>query len=172
MPRPMRSSRRCRRRSDLPHRGANPFYGTIRPIERDAHTFLAWARERWACVIFDLHVEHDPEGLGRTSGGRSTARSSDAGCTVPAERVGGTAVRAVVMLVVWAAVFWYAGMFVGGVMVGVDYMREFGEHARYGAALDAGMRFARSYRLEFLYGGIVLSVLGVATGLLPGRPRR
>jgi FAD/FMN-containing dehydrogenase len=40
-------------------------YGTIRLIERDAETFLAWARERWACVVFNLHLVHDPEGLTR-----------------------------------------------------------------------------------------------------------
>lgn len=39
---------------------ANVIYGTVRLIERDEETFLAWARERWACVIFNLHVEHTP----------------------------------------------------------------------------------------------------------------
>ena len=35
-------------------------YGTVRLIERDDETFLAWARDRYACVIFNLHVEHTP----------------------------------------------------------------------------------------------------------------
>ncbi|MEO7599282.1 MAG: FAD-binding oxidoreductase [Opitutus sp.] len=38
-------------------------YGTIRLIERDNETFLAWAREPWACVIFNLHVDHTPSGI-------------------------------------------------------------------------------------------------------------
>jgi FAD/FMN-containing dehydrogenase len=38
-------------------------YGTIRLIERDDLTFLPWARDRWACVIFNLHTVHTPTGL-------------------------------------------------------------------------------------------------------------
>jgi FAD/FMN-containing dehydrogenase len=38
-------------------------YGTIRLIERDEESFLAWAREPWACIIFNLHVVHTPAGL-------------------------------------------------------------------------------------------------------------
>jgi FAD/FMN-containing dehydrogenase len=38
-------------------------YGTVRLIERDDETFLAWARQPWACIIFNLHVVHTPEGL-------------------------------------------------------------------------------------------------------------
>jgi hypothetical protein len=40
-------------------------YGTVRLIERDAESFLPWARDRWACTIFNLHVEHTPGGLER-----------------------------------------------------------------------------------------------------------
>lgn len=43
--------------------GVPVIYGTIRLIERDAETFLAWAREPWACIIFNLHVEHTEAGL-------------------------------------------------------------------------------------------------------------
>ena len=32
----------------------------MRLIERDDETFLAWARDRYACVIFNLHVDHTP----------------------------------------------------------------------------------------------------------------
>jgi FAD/FMN-containing dehydrogenase len=42
-------------------------YGTVRLIERDAETFLAWAREPWACVIFNLHTPHTPEGQQRSA---------------------------------------------------------------------------------------------------------
>ncbi|HEX2060978.1 MAG TPA: hypothetical protein VHK90_09575, partial [Thermoanaerobaculia bacterium] len=31
---------------------------TVRLIERDDETALPWARDRYACVIFNLHVEH------------------------------------------------------------------------------------------------------------------
>jgi len=31
-------------------------YGTVRLIERDTESLLAWARESWACVIFNLHI--------------------------------------------------------------------------------------------------------------------
>ena len=40
-------------------------YGTVRLIEREDETALAWAREPWACVIFNLHVDHTPEGIDR-----------------------------------------------------------------------------------------------------------
>ena len=42
---------------------ANVIYGTIRLIEKDEETFLAWARERWACIVFNLHVDHTPLAL-------------------------------------------------------------------------------------------------------------
>jgi FAD/FMN-containing dehydrogenase len=42
---------------------ANVIYGTIRLIEKDDESFLRWARESWACVIFNLHVTHDPAGI-------------------------------------------------------------------------------------------------------------
>jgi FAD/FMN-containing dehydrogenase len=35
-------------------------YGTIRLIEKDDETFLAWAKEPYACIIFNLHVVHTP----------------------------------------------------------------------------------------------------------------
>ncbi|MEW6129553.1 MAG: FAD-binding oxidoreductase [Acidobacteriota bacterium] len=42
---------------------ANVIYGTVRLIEKDTESFLAWARESWACVIFNLHVTHNTEGI-------------------------------------------------------------------------------------------------------------
>jgi FAD/FMN-containing dehydrogenase len=41
----------------------NFIYGTIRLVERDDESFLAWATDRWACVIFNLCTLHTPEGL-------------------------------------------------------------------------------------------------------------
>jgi FAD/FMN-containing dehydrogenase len=46
------------RRSD-----ADVVYGTVRLIERDDETFLAWATDSWACVVLNLHVE--PREVGR-----------------------------------------------------------------------------------------------------------
>ena len=46
---------------------ADVIYGTVRLIERDDDTVLAWAREPWACVIFNLHTEHSPDGLERSA---------------------------------------------------------------------------------------------------------
>lgn len=48
---------------DLRRRQANLIYGTVRLIERDDETFLAWARERYACVVFNLHVDHTPAAI-------------------------------------------------------------------------------------------------------------
>ena len=42
-------------------------YGTVRLIERDAETVLAWAREPWACVVFNLHVDHTADGITRAA---------------------------------------------------------------------------------------------------------
>jgi FAD/FMN-containing dehydrogenase len=47
--------------------GVDVIYGTIRLIERDDETFLPWARDRFACIIFNLHTEHTPEGLERSA---------------------------------------------------------------------------------------------------------
>jgi FAD/FMN-containing dehydrogenase len=43
-------------------------YGTVRLIQRDEESFLAWAREDFACIIFNLHTEHSAEGIARSSG--------------------------------------------------------------------------------------------------------
>ena len=50
-------------RRDLRHGEAELIYGTIRLIERDSESFLAWAQEAWACVVFNLHVTHSLEGI-------------------------------------------------------------------------------------------------------------
>jgi FAD/FMN-containing dehydrogenase len=46
---------------------ANVIYGTVRLIERDDETFLAWAKDRYACVIFNLHVDHTPADIARNA---------------------------------------------------------------------------------------------------------
>ena len=52
---------------DFRRTGVDVIYGTIRLIERDDETFLPWARDRFACIIFNLHTEHTPEGLERAA---------------------------------------------------------------------------------------------------------
>jgi FAD/FMN-containing dehydrogenase len=42
-------------------------YGTVRLIEQDDESFLAWAKQPYVCVIFNLHVVHTPEGLSKAS---------------------------------------------------------------------------------------------------------
>jgi FAD/FMN-containing dehydrogenase len=38
-------------------------YGTVRLIEKDDESFLAWAKEPYACVIFNLLTFHTPRGI-------------------------------------------------------------------------------------------------------------
>ncbi len=45
----------------------NLIYGTIRLIEQDTDSFLAWAKEAYACIIFNLHVEHTPDGISHSA---------------------------------------------------------------------------------------------------------
>ena len=49
-------------RADFRQHKTEVVYGTIRLAERDEESFLAWARESFACIIFNLHVSHSPEG--------------------------------------------------------------------------------------------------------------
>lgn len=46
---------------------ADVIYGTIRLIERDDETFLPWARSDFACIVFNLHVDHTPAGTERSA---------------------------------------------------------------------------------------------------------
>jgi len=50
-------------RRELRDQKANLVYGTVRLIEKDTESFLRWAQEDYACVIFNLHVTHDAAGL-------------------------------------------------------------------------------------------------------------
>jgi FAD/FMN-containing dehydrogenase len=52
-------------RADFRAHEVNVIYGTVRLVERDEESFLAWAREPWACIIFNLHVVHNPAGLAK-----------------------------------------------------------------------------------------------------------
>lgn len=52
-------------RDDFREHGVDFIYGTVRLIRRDEDAFLSWARQDWACVIFNLHVDHDDRGRAR-----------------------------------------------------------------------------------------------------------
>lgn len=50
-------------RTQIMSTGANVVYGTVRLIEQENETALPWAKEDYACVVFNLLVEHSPSGL-------------------------------------------------------------------------------------------------------------
>lgn len=50
-------------REDFRQQGVSVIYGTIRLVERDDESFLAWAKEAYAGIIFNLHVVHSLPGL-------------------------------------------------------------------------------------------------------------
>ncbi len=54
-------------RQDFRQNAVNLIYGTIRLIQPDPDSFLAWAKEAYACIIFNLHTEHTPEGIAHTA---------------------------------------------------------------------------------------------------------
>jgi FAD/FMN-containing dehydrogenase len=54
-------------REVLLREGVEVVYGTIRSILRDETSFLPWAREDFACVIFNLRTPHSNAGRERTA---------------------------------------------------------------------------------------------------------
>ena len=42
---------------------ANLIYGTVRLIEKESESFLRWAKKDYVCIIFNLLIEHNKEGL-------------------------------------------------------------------------------------------------------------
>jgi FAD/FMN-containing dehydrogenase len=52
-------------REDFLRHEVDFIYGTVRLISRDEDAFLVWARDDFACVIFNLHVDHHANGLSR-----------------------------------------------------------------------------------------------------------
>lgn len=67
VPRPTLASFLDEARRAFRTNGVDVIYGTIRFIEKDDESFLAWAKERYACVIFNLHTLHTPDGLERAA---------------------------------------------------------------------------------------------------------
>lgn len=54
-------------RDDFIAHGVNLIYGTIRLIEPDDESFLAWAKQPFACIVFNLHTLHTPEGIAHST---------------------------------------------------------------------------------------------------------
>jgi hypothetical protein len=54
-------------REDFRRNDTELIYGTVRLIERDDESFLPWAKQPYACTIFNLHVVHSPGGIRRSS---------------------------------------------------------------------------------------------------------
>lgn len=50
-------------RNDFREHKVNVIYGTVRLIEKDNESYLPWARQDYACIVFNFHVEHTPEGI-------------------------------------------------------------------------------------------------------------
>lgn len=55
-------------REDFRLNSTELIYGTVRLIEKDDESFLAWARNSWACVVFNLHVTHSQAGIEKAKG--------------------------------------------------------------------------------------------------------
>ena len=58
----MKAAAKLLKNSDVP-----VIYGTMRLIKKDDESFLSWARDDFACVIFNLHTEHTPAGISHTT---------------------------------------------------------------------------------------------------------
>ena len=54
-------------RGDFRRHRPNLIYGTVRLVEPEHDTFLSWAREPWACVIFNLHVQPERGAVGKAA---------------------------------------------------------------------------------------------------------
>lgn len=50
-------------RDDFRKNQTNVVYGTVRLIEKDDESFLAWAKQNYAATVFNFHVEHTPAGV-------------------------------------------------------------------------------------------------------------
>lgn len=67
VPRPALAEFMAAVRRDFLAHGVDFIYGTIRLIEQDRESFLAWAKEPYAAIIFNLHVEHSAAGLAKAA---------------------------------------------------------------------------------------------------------
>jgi FAD/FMN-containing dehydrogenase len=67
VPRPALSAFLAAVRADFRRHDVGLIYGTIRLIERDDESVLAWAREPWVCTVMNLHVDHTPERIAKAA---------------------------------------------------------------------------------------------------------
>lgn len=67
VPRPLLAPFLSQVAADFRRHHVDLIYGTVRLIERDAESYLAWARQSWACVVFNLHVDHTPAGVAKAA---------------------------------------------------------------------------------------------------------
>lgn len=56
----------ARIRQDFIKYSVDLIYGTIRFIKQDTESFLAWAKQDYACIVFNLHFEHTVSGIEKT----------------------------------------------------------------------------------------------------------
>ena len=54
-------------RDDFRKNKVDLIYGTVRLIERDDESFLPWAKQSYACTVFNLHTVHTPDGMQRSA---------------------------------------------------------------------------------------------------------
>jgi len=67
VPRPQLAAFMLELADDFRRHDVNVIYGTVRLIERDDESFLAWAKQPYACIVFNLHMVHSPEGIEKTA---------------------------------------------------------------------------------------------------------
>jgi FAD/FMN-containing dehydrogenase len=53
--------------ADFRRHAVDLIYGTIRLIERDGESFMPWATQDYACIIFNLHTPHTADGIAATT---------------------------------------------------------------------------------------------------------
>lgn len=53
-------------RDDFRTNAVELVYGTVRLIERDDESFLPWAKQQYACTVFNVHTVHTAEGIRRS----------------------------------------------------------------------------------------------------------
>lgn len=53
--------------ADFRRHAVDVIYGTVRLIEPDCESFLPWASQDYACIIFNLHTVHTPDGIEATA---------------------------------------------------------------------------------------------------------
>jgi len=67
VPRPKLSGFFDEVREDFRKHQVELIYGTVRLIEQDDESFLPWAKQPYACTIFNLHTVHTAEGVQRSA---------------------------------------------------------------------------------------------------------